>query len=77
MQGQLFNSETKSQESAILEWLRAGNSLTQLDALNRFGCLRLGARVFQLRKDGYNIESEMVQVGAKKKRVAQYKLVSQ
>lgn len=73
-QGQLYNSETQSQESAILQWLQNGNSITQLEALRRFQCLRLGARVFQLKKEGHDIQSEMIKVSGGKKRVASYKL---
>lgn len=76
MQGQLFNSETKSQESAILEHLRSGRTITPIDALNLYKCFRLGARIFGLKKQGYKIESEMITVPSGK-RVASYRLVSQ
>lgn len=66
--------ETKSQESAILEWLERGNSLTPIAALDLFKCFRLGARIHGLKKQGYNIESELVQVPSGK-RVARYRLV--
>lgn len=75
MQGSLFNSETKSQESAILAHLESGRSITPIDALNLYKCFRLGARIFGLRKQGFQIESKMIQVESGK-RVAQYKLVS-
>lgn len=45
----------RSQESAILGDLQAGLSITPLDALNRFGCFRLAAVIFNLRKQGYKI----------------------
>lgn len=54
-----------TQESAILDWLKAGYSLTPLEALEQFGCLRLGARIHALREAGYRIESERVQKGRK------------
>ncbi len=66
-------SATKSQTEAIREALERGEKLTPLDALNRFGCLRLGARVWDLRDSGMNIVSTMVTVGNNKK-VAQYSL---
>ena len=45
----------KSQSDQILEYLQKGYVLTPLDALKRFGCFRLSARVFDLKKRGHNI----------------------
>lgn len=50
-----------SQRDAIRSALEAGDRLTSLDALHRFGCLRLGARIFELRREGLAIESHNVQ----------------
>jgi len=63
----------ESQEKRILEALRAGDKLTPLDALERFGCFRLGARIHDLRRKGWPIESEIVKRGGK--RVAVYWLL--
>jgi hypothetical protein len=63
------------QASRILEFLKAGNRITPIEALNLFGCFRLGARCYDLRKKGYDIRTEMVTVG-NRKRVAQYRLAS-
>ncbi len=49
-----------SQEELVAEWLRQGNSITPLEALSRFGCLRLGARIYRLRKAGMDIVKETV-----------------
>lgn len=76
MEGQLFNSETKSQEQAILAHLQSGRSITPIDALNLYKCFRLGARIFGLKKAGYKIESQRVKV-ASGKSVASYRLVVQ
>lgn len=65
-----------TQRDAILAWLEAGNGITQLDALHRFGCFRLGARIWELRIAGWNIESTMVKT-ATGKRVALYKMESE
>jgi hypothetical protein len=62
-----------SQNSAILKYLRAGHSLTPLDALRRFGCLRLSGRIKNLRDAGHRILTQMVSVGGK--RVARYRMV--
>lgn len=65
-----MSEEIKSQNDAVLSHLQAGNRITPLEALNRFGCLRLGGRIYDLRQQGHRIEREMIKVG--KKRVAQY-----
>ena len=63
-----------SQNSRILSYLQRGKSLTPLDALNKFGTLRLGARIFELKEQGHAIMSVMTWVGHK--RVAKYSLLS-
>lgn len=55
-----------SQEMQILEHMQAGNGLTPMDALQKFGCFRLGARVHDLRSKGYAINSELVEEGGKR-----------
>jgi len=45
--------------------MESGKSITPLDALRDFGCMRLGARIFQLKQQGYNIKSEMVRNNGK------------
>lgn len=64
----------KTQTQQILAALQAGEKLTPMDALNRFGCLRLGARIWDLRKEGYTIVSENYQT-VSGKHVARYSLV--
>lgn len=59
-----------AQSARILAYLQAGHALTPIDALNRFGCFRLGARVWDLRREGYAIESKMVERNGK--RFAEY-----
>lgn len=73
-QPDLFASETQSQESAILKWLQSGKTITSLESLMLFGCLRLSGRVYDLRKQGHKIEREMITVESGK-HVAQYRLV--
>lgn len=63
----------KTQTQAILEYLQRGGSLTPLDALKMFGCLRLGARIWDLRRDGHDIEMRVVEVGDGK-HVAEYRM---
>jgi len=47
-----------TQSELILAALHRGRHLSPLDALNEFGSLRLGARIWDLKKLGYNIWSE-------------------
>jgi hypothetical protein len=47
------------QTAAILRHLRAGHELTPIEAFERFGCLRLAARISDLRRDGYAIETRI------------------
>lgn len=61
-----------SQSDMILRHLARGKALTPLQALTRFGCFRLGARVWELKERGFKIVKKMVKVGGK--RVAKYSL---
>lgn len=61
-----------SQCDAILGFLRSGYPLTALEALKRFGCLRLAARIGELRERGHVIESREVRVSGKA--VAEYRM---
>lgn len=62
-----------NQASSILAWLRTGNAITPMDALNQFGCMRLGARVFELRRQGHPIKANWKRLPSGK-RVAEYSL---
>lgn len=59
-----------SQATRILVHLKAGKKLTPLQALNKFGTLRLSGRVLELRQAGYDIKTTIVRRGTS--RVAQY-----
>jgi hypothetical protein len=64
----------KSQNKQIKNWLETGNSITPIEALNLFGCFRLGARIHDLKnKFGVNIKTEIVESG--NKRFAKYSLI--
>ena len=62
-----------TQHAAVLDYLKRGNCITPLEALNMFGSFRLGAIIFVLRAEGYNIATTMVNNG--KKHFASYKLI--
>lgn len=63
----------QSQASAILQHLKEGKGITPIDALNLFGCFRLGARIADLKKMGYEIVTERIKVEGGKY-VARYHL---
>lgn len=65
----------KSQTKRIQLYLERGKKLTQLQALRLFQCLRLGARIHELRQLGYNIVGEMVKDRKTGKSYARYYLV--
>ena len=44
-----------TQSDQVMEYLLTGAELTPLEALDKFGCLRLAARIWDLRKDGVDI----------------------
>jgi hypothetical protein len=63
---------TDSQNALIKGWLMNGRSLTTLEALNMFGCFRLAARISNLRDEGMDIHTEIVEINDK--RVARYSI---
>lgn len=64
-----------SQSARILGFLAHGHTLTPISALSRFGCFRLGARIFALKERGHKIKSEIVSL-KNGKRVASYRLAA-
>lgn len=64
----------KSQKLAVLEHLQAGRSITQDEAREQFGVMRLASRVDELRREGWNVLTAMVPVGESGARVARYSL---
>lgn len=63
----------KSQTNLILGHLQKGKTLNPLQSLNLFGCFRLGARIYDLKKMGYNIVSTTIIKG--KKHFSEYQLL--
>lgn len=66
--------KNKSQCDIILDYLKAGNHITSLDAVLKFRCLRLSARIKDLRDKGHRIGSALVE-GKDGKKYAEYWLV--
>lgn len=51
-----------SQSKRIVEYINTYGSITCLEAEHRLGIQRLAARIADLKKQGYVIDSEMVEV---------------
>ena len=67
-----MNGEFESQQKQVRNYLLKGNSITPLEALHKFGSLRLSALIYNLRwEEGFPIITEKIQVSPKK-RVAKY-----
>ena len=66
-------SHTESQNQRILSYLQDGYSITAMSALKKFGCLRLAARVANLRAK-HEIITDMIDDPKSKKRYASYRL---
>ena len=62
----------KTQTEKILAYLSKGKGITPIDALNKFGCFRLAARISDLRRDGHTIFTDTVTQNGKS--FASYKL---
>ncbi len=54
-----------SQNTRILNYMLKGNSITPIDALRKFDCFRLAARISNLRADNYPISMKLVTKGKK------------
>ena len=53
--------DIESQANAILRYMQEHKrGITPLDALNLFGCMRLSARIWDLRAKGFRIETKPV-----------------
>lgn len=50
-------NRTARQSDAILKHLREGHRITQREAIDLFGCMRLAARIHDLKAQGHLIES--------------------
>lgn len=59
----------------ILRYLQNGNSITQLEALAKFGCFRLGARIWDIKKMGYKVGKDNLKL-PNGKYIAEYKLIN-
>jgi len=63
----------KTQKEQIKKHLLSRKSITPIQALNKFGCLRLAAVIYKLKNEGLKIVTEIEHNG--KKQFAKYRLV--
>jgi len=62
-----------SQNKQIADYLNKGRKLTPIDALTKFGCFRLAARIADLRASGMNIVTNKLKLD-NTRQVAQYSI---
>lgn len=70
----------KTQNEMILKYIHDYGSITPLEALREFGCMRLASRINDLKNKGYNITSEKVSTKnryGKKVNFSRYKLLEE
>lgn len=53
-----MSTRKESHKTRLLRFLRKNNSITSLQAINELGNTRLAATIFELRDQGYNIETK-------------------
>lgn len=64
-----------TQTAKILKYLLNGGKLTALDALKKFNCLRLGARIWNIKQmNKYKIAREWVTTKTSSKKVVRYSI---
>ena len=54
-----------SQEKQIRHYLESGGRVSGISALDKFGCYRLSAVIFNLRDKGVDVKTKMVKNGQK------------
>ena len=67
----------QTQCEMVLDWLRRERAIDPMTALDRLGIYRLGARIWDLRQAGHNIERVMtpqLSGTGRVRRVASYRL---
>lgn len=70
-------AKSQAQNAKILRYLQEGNTLTSIQALELFGCLRLSGRIYDLaRVRGYSIISRRIKTPSGKW-VAEYSMKKQ
>ena len=55
----MAETRTVTQCERILQYIEENGSITQLDALREFGCMRLASRMCDIKRMGYGVTKEM------------------
>ena len=71
--GDSWKGGVMSQASEILNSMRLGREVTGLSALNNFGCMRLSARILDLKEAGYPVVDRWIDLPSGK-RVKAYRM---
>ena len=58
-------TQKQTQCKQILDHMEMYGSIEPLEALEKIGCFRLGARIHDLRKKGYIIETDIIHKNGK------------
>lgn len=58
----MTNNSNPTQCTRIIDYMKQFGSITQYQALADLGVMRLASRISELRKQGYNIKGEMIEV---------------
>ena len=69
-----------TQISRVLDHLKSGKTITSIEAIKLYGATRLSAIIWELRRDGYDIASNMIEVKnryGEKTHVAEYRYVGE
>lgn len=51
-----MSETTLNQQAQILEYLKSHRGISQAEAIDAFGCYRLGARIYDLKDRGYKVD---------------------
>lgn len=63
-----------TQNRRVLGYMRQHKSITPLTALSRLGVMRLGARIWELKRAGHSIDSTLIASG--NRHYSRYTLIS-
>ena len=69
-----------TQKEMVLQYMQDFGSITPVQAFQDLGIMRLGARIFELKKDGVLIESRLASARnryGKTTRFAEYRLIKE
>jgi len=53
----MAKEEKKSKKQMVLEWLQTHDGISMRESVT-FGCYRLSGRIYDLRAEGYDIDTE-------------------